>query len=77
MRLVRIILTTRFYRLQGGVDRLHRTLAKRLPVILDAPVSSLAQTRTGWEIRTRSSDRVFTADHVILATPAKDAASLV
>ncbi len=77
MRLVRIILTTRFYKLQGGVDRLHRTLAKRLPVILDAPVSSLAQTRTAWEIRTRSSDRVFTADHVILATPAKDAASLM
>jgi oxygen-dependent protoporphyrinogen oxidase len=77
MRLIRIVLTTRFLKLDGGINRFHHELASRLPVILDAPVASLSYSQSSWDVSIEGSDRIFGADHVILATPPDIAAKLL
>lgn len=77
-RLIRIILTTNFFALSGGISSLHEALAKRLNVIMEKPVSQIMLESgkiTGVAIE--GSDEIFRADHVVVATPANIACKLI
>ncbi|MFG2818506.1 protoporphyrinogen oxidase [Kitasatospora sp. NPDC048365] len=69
-----------FLGIDGGVGLLADAVACKIRAaggefLLDRPARALARTGAGWEVRT--DDRVLAADAVVLATPARPAATLL
>lgn len=78
LRLLRIIVLTDYLALPGGVVSLHEALAARLDVRLGAPAKRLLVDGgrvTGVELE--GSSEALRADHVVVATPAPHAATLL
>ncbi|MGC5341312.1 protoporphyrinogen oxidase [Streptomyces sp. DT171] len=69
-----------FQGIDGGIGTLPRAVAAAVreqggEIVTGTPVLGLSRTRDGWDVRTDA--RVFTADAVVLATPAGPAATLL
>ncbi len=78
LRLLRIIVLTDYLALPGGVVSFHEALAARLEVRLGAPAKRLLVDGgrvTGVELE--GSAEALRADHVVVATPAPHAATLL
>ena len=78
LRLIRIFLLTKYHVLPGGIASLHEELAKRLNVKREMPVSRIvveSDRVTGVAIA--GSEKVFKADHIVVATPADIACNLI
>lgn len=77
LRLLRIIVLTDYLVLPGGVCSLHEALASRLSVRLESPVKSLVVERERVRGVELATGEVVPADHVVVATEAPCAASLL
>jgi monoamine oxidase len=62
-----LVQASSYLRIEGGNDRLARTMADSLDVMTSTPVRTVRQTSATVEIVTDDSD--LTADHAVIATP--------
>jgi protoporphyrinogen oxidase len=77
LRLIRIIVLTDYLSLAGGTASLHLALADRLPVELETPVRALVTEGDRVRGVLLETGEIRGADHVVVATTANRAASLV
>jgi len=78
LRLIRIFLLTKYHVLSGGIASLHEELAKRLNVKREMPVSHIVlESNNITGVAIAGSEKVFKADHIVVATSADIACNLI